>query len=104
MSATLKPSTLKTGIDCNGTPQLVVTVQHEGESLKDFDERHLADVTAAVAACGGSSTMGLSNYTTPVKCDQATNDVYTQQGESQTWANFLTAHYDAVRSKVQECA
>ena len=71
--------------------------------MKDFDARHLADVTAAVAACGGSSSMGLSNYTTPVKCNEVTNDLFTQQGAMQTWADFLTAHYEAVRVKVQEC-
>jgi hypothetical protein len=104
MPATQKPSTLESDVDCNGTQELVESEQHTDEDFGEFAARHKQAVAAAVAACGESSSVGLSGFLTPVVCESVTTDVLTQQVEGQAWRAFLDHHYAAVRVKTSACA
>jgi hypothetical protein len=103
MSATVGLSILSTTIDCNGTPVVVETNQHQGESDADFEDRHWAAVDAKIAACGQGSSADPSTYRTPVTCGSTTDHVTTTQGTSQSRDDFEADHHQAVQRTADEC-
>ena len=106
MSGTTLLSIITETVTCSdGSIEIVNTVQNAGESVSDFQDRHIAAVAAKKAECSGTATSSPATYTTPVQCSgQEPVDIETAQGASQSWEDFMAAHAQAVRDAIGECS